>query len=180
MYKHHADPPTVHNLHFSTSPNRSPSRPFKVYQSIPCKNQTKTSNPIPIQPTLTNITETPTNPTRKETKQPPWLTSTSPPKKTTNYCWWFRNPKQPPGMVLKTCGNNGVNKLPSTGERRISGCRQTTYFDFLGLELLTKLLSTTINQHQHPPPNPNPKGNKKNTMRVFPKIEVPQKWMVYN
>ena len=26
------------------------------------------------------------------------------------YCWWFRNPKQPPGMVLKPC--KSCDKLP--------------------------------------------------------------------
>ena len=29
-----------------------------------------------------------------------------------SYCWWFRNPKQPPGMVLKPVVNNGINYQP--------------------------------------------------------------------
>ena len=28
------------------------------------------------------------------------------------YCWWFRNPKQPPGMVQKPLVSNGI-KLPT-------------------------------------------------------------------
>ena len=32
------------------------------------------------------------------------------------HCWWFRNPKQPPGMVLKPCKYWDVNyQPPSTG-----------------------------------------------------------------
>ena len=39
----------------------------------------------------------------------------------TPYCWWFRNPKQPPGMVLKPVVNSGISTtFPSTGDRRIS------------------------------------------------------------
>ena len=34
------------------------------------------------------------------------------------YCWWFRNPKQPPGMY-KTLVNNGKKLPTSTGDRRI-------------------------------------------------------------
>ena len=30
----------------------------------------------------------------------------------TQYCWWFRNPKQPPGMFLKTLWIMGKKQLP--------------------------------------------------------------------
>ena len=34
---------------------------------------------------------------------------------TTSYCWWFRNPKQPPGMFFKPCKSWGYFTI-STGE----------------------------------------------------------------
>ena len=32
-------------------------------------------------------------------------------------CWWVRNPKQPPGMVLKPVVNNGINYQPQLVSR---------------------------------------------------------------
>ena len=36
------------------------------------------------------------------------------------YCWWFRNPKQPPAWDVQKLVNHGINTVPSTGDRRIS------------------------------------------------------------